>query len=799
MIASAKLRLAALTLIGTLASAAPAGAASYTVEGFTLGARAAANADFPSYSCAPSDRYAGATRCRRTQRRGPSSVSATVVNVRDGAVLYAAAQVTPVAQNRAAIEQEIASLTRQLGEPPVTLNWIPPQRGQPMAVIAVWGQVKLDPLPDQAQDLVSNGEDPRLGMLVDPLGDPTRSAKLNLTVYRALGGAGFVFSASFDAAGRGHRQYMALDGAQLAIRQFEFELRPVLDKDQKRPAGDLALWADVAKLTRRLALDTSAATADGALDRVYESFPSKKFRSHVWSLLPGGAIAHMAMHQYGTIDIYGPKTEHPRIRGDIQKFLADPTHAQEPFREFLFYVLGEPDQALAANPSSVLGDVFHYASGHGIMAALLEDATAAVKPKIPKDDPVSPVVDETVDGRLRYFNRHPELYDNKLLGSVIPNFAARADAAKPHFEFVLRTPTAIHADDAAYMLGWLAFHRDQPKVALTYLARAMEVGNAEIDYKRPAAMKEAVRVLERFPPREQAAIVGAERAFAQEPAMWYVAARSAYREFDYPLAVANAERALKVFNVPIDSVPPTTDPKRIHAAIEHANPALRGDLNLSEIPYLIEASKEFERYVAFLNNAPAARPDDLFKEARRIIIKYSLLLDLPQQPAARPRNLPALVHKDLRQALHLIDLTLAAVPASAPNAKLREWLYYRKARILAVYAPKTIGETIAAMQREYPSSQLMDDALAEELYAQGVMLRDVAAAEATFRKLIETFPRGNAVDNAHTWMAIIYRCEGREQDAQNMNREIIRRFPMTRHAAYARERMADPHKDACGL
>jgi TolA-binding protein len=73
----------------------------------------------------------------------------------------------------------------------------------------------------------------------------------------------------------------------------------------------------------------------------------------------------------------------------------------------------------------------------------------------------------------------------------------------------------------------------------------------------------------------------------------------------------------------------------------------------------------------------------------------------------------------------------------------------------------------------------------------------VAGAQATFRKLMEKYPRGNAIDNAHTWMAIIYRCEGRIQDAQNMNRDIIRRFPNSRHAVYAHKRIAEP--DACRM
>jgi outer membrane protein assembly factor BamD (BamD/ComL family) len=46
-------------------------------------------------------------------------------------------------------------------------------------------------------------------------------------------------------------------------------------------------------------------------------------------------------------------------------------------------------------------------------------------------------------------------------------------------------------------------------------------------------------------------------------------------------------------------------------------------------------------------------------------------------------------------------------------------------------------------------------------------------------------------------MAIIYRCEGRVQDAQNMNRDIIRKFPNSRHAVHAQKRITEP--DRCGM
>jgi TolA-binding protein len=93
----------------------------------------------------------------------------------------------------------------------------------------------------------------------------------------------------------------------------------------------------------------------------------------------------------------------------------------------------------------------------------------------------------------------------------------------------------------------------------------------------------------------------------------------------------------------------------------------------------------------------------------------------------------------------------------------------------------------------------MDDALAEELFAQGGEMKDLAAAEQTFHKLVTNFPNSNALDNGYTWMAIIYRCMGRMEQAQKINADILRLFPRTRHAALARERMAHPEAKACGL
>ena len=83
---------------------------------------------------------------------------------------------------------------------------------------------------------------------------------------------------------------------------------------------------------------------------------------------------------------------------------------------------------------------------------------------------------------------------------------------------------------------------------------------------------------------------------------------------------------------------------------------------MDELPYLLQAATEFEQYQTFLRSVTSVAPDKAYDTARAIIMKYSLLVDPPDQPG----HPPPLAHHDLRQALHLIDITLDAVPKRQP-------------------------------------------------------------------------------------------------------------------------------------
>jgi tetratricopeptide (TPR) repeat protein len=695
----------------------------------------------------------------------------------DGTSVYLAITVAPVVLSKKEIDKELSELSRELGGPPATAKWTDQTSQRPASFIAMWGDLKLEAIDIDSDQVVGAGKNPKIGMLVGALGDLRRSTKAGYAIYRIAGGTGYLYSASFDKTGRGHRQYIAADGNELAVRQYEIALPALLLKDQSLPADDFRLWPEIADITRRLSRGTSSKIANDALDKVFERVQSKKLSSHVWAFIPGGAIEHLSMNQHWDVDIYGPKTEHPEIRSNIQTFLTG--KPSDRFSELLHYVIGEYDEALRVNPNSPLKGVLHYASGFKKLGALLHDTIQILKLRTTED------VDEPdeIFRKLNFLIENEKLFDAKPLSTVVPNFSDRAAAAKAHFEIVLSDTKAPHADDAAFMLGWLTLHEGRTKEALPYFSKAMVVGNG--DYKDPGAVRRVMSVLASITWREQIAIVDADPNFAVQPALAYVAARAAYREFNYTETIAAATRYLKAMGVQAEQLPATTDPSRIGDSIEKVQSKFEQNPNLSEIPYLLQASKEFLQYGTFLQTLSNQQPENVVKRARTIIIKYSTILDEEKNKSSKKRGLLEFTHRDYRQAIHMIDLTLASTPRTDVYARLREWLYYRKVRLSVQFSPGTIEETIAAMAAEFPNSRLLDDVLAEQLSSQE---KDLPAARKTFQKLVNNYPKGNAVDNAYALMVEILSLNDQCREANKMNREIIRLFPLSRHAAEARQR-----------
>lgn len=398
---------------------------------------------------------------------------------------------------------------------------------------------------------------------------------------------------------------------------------------------------------------------------------------------------------------------------------------------------------------------------------------------------------------LNYLNKFPERYNSRPIAVKFPGFTALTDGLLPQFEEVLNDRKSPHFDDAAYFLGWLAYHRGNVTDAfnrfesiiglLSAIGSRGTGGDDKLDYA-DVATYQASRILRTLSPEDALNRVQNSKALSSRPRLWYAALSQLYHSGKYQLVMDGARRALRGFGVMIENLPVTTDSGRITAAFSKLQ---LFDRYLEEIPYLYHASREAEQLESILSNIDKQSPSSLETEIKKIVVKYSLTKDADEKkPAGRG---PKPVHRDLRQSLYLVQRALDVLPRNPSFLKLREWLHYKRVTLLAQFDPVKVAAANASFQDEFPTSALLDDTMAEQVFAEAVIVSDMTRAAATFDALRQKYATANAIDNAYSWMAIGWTCAGQPVKAREVDQEIVRRFPLTRHASYARKRLREPH------
>jgi hypothetical protein len=148
-----------------------------------------------------------------SQMRAVLSFDAVTMRVPSG---LKAAEDTPNSCPRStAIPRPLSeSQSRELGEQPTILT-MPTREGKPIGVIATWGKVVLEPVDAKSQPILAAGKNPKIGVLIDFIGNFERSIKNNLPVYRVSGGAGFIWAASWDSNSRGTFRMLAVNPSEL--------------------------------------------------------------------------------------------------------------------------------------------------------------------------------------------------------------------------------------------------------------------------------------------------------------------------------------------------------------------------------------------------------------------------------------------------------------------------------------------------------------------------------------------------------------------------------------------------------
>jgi hypothetical protein len=194
----------------------------YNVEGVAVGSRMKLDsASYREYKCSPSEQFEGLTWCQRArsdrERRGTVATTYSMLHGHDGSVVYVNRIQDPAFVPAKEAEREIALYSRRIGEQ-ARVTRMPHRAGRPDGMIAVWGAATLEPLDAGSIRTLAEGRSPKKGLLIDYLGNFSRSAKEGLPVYRIGGGAGFVWAASFDQDGRGTLRFAAVDASALPSR-----------------------------------------------------------------------------------------------------------------------------------------------------------------------------------------------------------------------------------------------------------------------------------------------------------------------------------------------------------------------------------------------------------------------------------------------------------------------------------------------------------------------------------------------------------------------------------------------------
>lgn len=741
------------------------------------------------YTCRDSEDFLGMSRCDKTITVSSSAQTYTTMMIdKSGRSVYLMENNDGVSSSSSQVKSDIDRLSGVLGRRPSSQKIQKLPNGKRTALFVTWGDVRLEELGFESSNELAAGTKIRRGLLVDCVGFVNLSAKNDWPVYRIVGGRGVIYVASSDANGRGHRHILEVDTAEVMKSLYAKRMSEILVDDAKLAPTDFSLWDRVAVVTRELARDTRPQIAVEMQRAVFRDRPSRKLFSEVWPYLPGGTIQSLMEHTYRrTIDHYMSDTQFPQIRADLQRIVKD--FPRDPFLSFAYYTLGDLEAAQASFPNSPVRDVVEYALGYREIVEILK----VVQKNIVREggatgqfsflaqtggDDFTPPIGEI----NAYLNEN----DRKRIFLKWPDLLQRATAAELHLKAVLAQPKVPHADDAAYFLGWIAYHSGDDVHALEYFANSMSIGNG--DYAFGGGEKQASRLLQIYTPQEQVAILEKNKEFTGSTRLWYVAARTAYRDHDYKTAHEIARKGLLRLEIDPDKLPVTTDADRIDEALRAYPEEKRISYNLGELIYVYFSSNEINSYLKYYNKVAIAPAERFNTDTLTIIKKYSKILDESEEN----QNSPAKTewHKDVKQALFLVETALAKTRGKPEFAKFREWLHYRRIRVIAAVRPDEIDRYIGEFEQEAPYSDLLDDAEAERIFVLAYRTKSPEKAFVRLAEMKSKFHGGNALDNAYSWAARGYYCAGNIAEGRKIDIEITKRFPLTRHALYALRRLS---------
>jgi hypothetical protein len=194
----------------------------YIVDGLALGGPVKIDSEaYRSYACAPSEQFAGFTWCQKKVEervaRGQFTSSYSILHSQAGAALYVNRYLEPAWFSANEANDDINARSKRYGAPSRIIP-MPRQSSIPNGMIATWGSVVLEPLDPNSLKQLAVGRDVHVGFMIDHIGNFQRSAQQGLPIYRLIGGAGYVWAASWNQVGVGTLRFLAIDASAIAAQ-----------------------------------------------------------------------------------------------------------------------------------------------------------------------------------------------------------------------------------------------------------------------------------------------------------------------------------------------------------------------------------------------------------------------------------------------------------------------------------------------------------------------------------------------------------------------------------------------------
>lgn len=217
-----------------------------------------------NYNCSPRAAFSNTTQCSLSAPPSPRApnISDILIESSSRQILYAYGKTyEPDSVDR--VE------SRAISEISSTLGGLAPKRFSiDGAVAAVWGEVKLEKIAPGTEeyDEISGIIEQRYGLLAVMSGDLKASKDANRPVYRIIGGDGLLLILAQEKPKRTVVQRLVVAAGRLAEKNFKSQADQFLAKDRASLPDDYSRWPEIAFMVRRLALNSTAETANKVVD-----------------------------------------------------------------------------------------------------------------------------------------------------------------------------------------------------------------------------------------------------------------------------------------------------------------------------------------------------------------------------------------------------------------------------------------------------------------------------------------------------------------------------------------------------